>query len=118
MKNLLAVILLAICTLVVTSNTSRSQDDSAPVWGVTVHGEYGIGFISGATVKVFDSSNNQIFSGVTQSSGEVAWHIPSVLVSGYYRIHVDEWSSHGASDKIIYYSAGSYFGEINIGPVL
>lgn len=114
MKNLLAVILLALCALVVTSNSSQAQDD-LPSWTVIVHGEYGYGLFAGATVEIFDDTNSRVFGPSTsQSNGEVGFIVPTGFKSGNYRVHVSS-SSHSSNDVIVYYSSGPAITNINVG---
>ncbi len=68
MKNLLAVILLALCALVITSNTSKAQDgDAAAYVNIHVSFEGGIGDVNNASVTVYDASNNVVL--LTQTTG-------------------------------------------------
>ena len=121
MKNLLAVILLALCALVVTSNSSQAQDQESnlPSWTVEVHGEYGIGLISGASVEILNSNNNVVFSTVISNQyGISAWVVPQGFPSGTYKIHVFPYNSHGEVFKTVSYSSCMFFDTINLGPVL
>ena len=120
MKNLLAVILIALCAIVFNSNKSQAQsDENLPSWVVTVHGEGGVGVISGAYVTIYDNNNSVVFNTkITGGNGVVDWSITTGFPSGNYRIHLDPYGSHGESNKTISYTNGPVVENINIGPVL
>jgi hypothetical protein len=87
MKNLLAVILIALCAIVFNSNKSQAQDDAAAYVNIHVSFEGGIGDVNNATVGLYDTDGHLLvqtqLSGYPNGNGYAVWNAQGFAAGTY-----------------------------------
>lgn len=107
-------IVFTLIIVIITLDKLSIASDEAPYWRVIVHGEYGIGLVSGAYVIVFDKNETRMFEGTTDTYGRVQWSIPSGFNYDEYKV-VAQKSGFGDGVKFVNYNGGDIIVNVNIG---